>query len=191
MLGIRPDSDQFFLNHTAKRSQSFANRYTGRFFVSGVSGGFAKYQKQQDEGKEGYEKPPKPYKYTYQPVLERNQREELRRDAERLMELEEKLAEIQRVKEKKRQRDRQRRRKKMEFLAAQKIQSVYRSYHERKMTNAVEIMKNFLQAVKAQQAIYTANWALSVLKRFAMKVSESRGVPFSKDGLTLSLLVGL
>jgi Skp family chaperone for outer membrane proteins len=176
MLGIRPDSDQFYLSHTAKRSSSFANRYTGRFFVSGVSGSFAKYSKERDggEGGEGErvrQNKLEREKYTYQPVLERNQRKELQADALRLLELEEKLQEIQRIKAKKRERDRQRRRRKLEFQSVLKLQRWIRRIRNRKYSQAIDVVKDFLKAIQAQQAVYVMNWALSVLKRFAKKVS--------------------
>ncbi len=171
MLGIRPDQDQFYLSSNTKRSSQFASKLNGRFFVSGISGSFQKYKRQLLEEKGEYEKPPRPYKYNYQPVLERHQREEMRRDAERLLELEEKLKEIQKLKEVKRHRDRQRRRKKLEYLSAKKIQLKFRAYLEQKNGQAIDVIKNFLQAIAAQQAIYTANWAISILKRFAKYVS--------------------
>lgn len=99
MLGLRPDSDQHHLNgfqsnSAYKRSSKFAERLSGRFFVSGISGSFQKHSKQLVELANKDKPIDKFIKYTYQPVLEKHQREELRKDAERLIELEEKLQEV-------------------------------------------------------------------------------------------------
>lgn len=142
MLGLRPENDQGYyqsIQRTTpqfKKSGKFANQLSGRFFVSGISGSFAKHQKHVQEIKEhetaqlnppitsdqpledntnntnhnnnNHEENHKPSvipirflphkklvrKYTYQPVLEKRQREELRKDAQRLLELEEKLNEV-------------------------------------------------------------------------------------------------
>lgn len=99
MLGLRPDSDQHHLHSIRssgafRRSSKFADRLSGRFFVSGVSGSFQKHTKQIHELANKDKDAIKPYKYSYQPVLEKHQREELRQDAEKLIELEEKLQEV-------------------------------------------------------------------------------------------------
>jgi uncharacterized membrane protein len=115
MLGLRPDADPYYqsirTNAPAfKKSSKFASKLTGRFFVSGISGSFKKHQKlvadiQEQEEKEKAENaeqnfllPQKSKKiiYSYQPVLVKRQREELRKDAEKLVELEEKLQEVER-----------------------------------------------------------------------------------------------
>lgn len=72
------------------RSYKFAEKLTGRFFVSGVSGSFQKYNKflNRIEEKEAKEK------YTYAPVMEKHRKEELKMEAQRLMEIEEKLNEV-------------------------------------------------------------------------------------------------
>lgn len=97
MLGLRADSEQYRNQAQGQarynKSYRFAERLHGRFFVSGISGGFEKYSKE----KHLPDAPPPPEqrpKYSYQPVLEKAQREELRREAEKLIELEEKLAEV-------------------------------------------------------------------------------------------------
>jgi len=104
MLGLRAESEQKHLysltnQNQHKRSYKFAESLNGRFFVMGVSGGFEKYsrgqlpQKKNNEQQPQQIEQPKP-KYDHQPVLERYQREELRKEAQRLMELEEKLFEV-------------------------------------------------------------------------------------------------
>lgn len=97
MLGLRQDADQYLQQarneHGFKKSYRFAERLNGRFFVSGISGGFEKYSKLK-HANDLAPAPEKKPKYDYQPVLEKAQREELRREAEKLLELEEKLAEV-------------------------------------------------------------------------------------------------
>lgn len=96
MLGLRADADQFLQQaqngNGHKKSYRFAERLNGRFFVSGISGGFEKYHKMKTGA--DLAPPPKKPQYNYQPVLEKAQREELRKEAEKLLELEEKLAEV-------------------------------------------------------------------------------------------------
>ena len=108
-MGLRVDSDPYFssLNKNAqqfKKSSRFANNLSGRFFVSGISGGFEKHKKllatikDQETKNENAENQgvlkTKRILYNHQPVLERHQREEMRKDAVRLLELEEKLLEV-------------------------------------------------------------------------------------------------
>lgn len=93
MLGLRVDSEQYLQNaNQHKKTYRFAERLNGRFFVSGISGGFEKYEKLKNGS--DIAPPIKKIKYSYQPVLERAQREEFRKEAEKLLELEEKLAEV-------------------------------------------------------------------------------------------------
>jgi hypothetical protein len=94
MLGLRfeADQNQGGIPGHYKKTYRFAEKLHGRFFISGISGGFEKYTK--EVLKKGDTLPPKKQKYDYQPVLEKHQREELRKEAERLMELEVKLKEV-------------------------------------------------------------------------------------------------
>lgn len=109
MLGLTVENDPFVLSMKNgggapmfKRSSKFATRLAGRFFVSGVSGSFAKHAKFLEElrRKENQEEArikianEKKIKYDYQPVLEKHQREELKKEAAKLLELEEKLREV-------------------------------------------------------------------------------------------------
>jgi hypothetical protein len=86
MLGLRVDSDPYFssLNKNAqqfKKSSRFANNLSGRFFVSGISGGFEKHKKllatikDQETKNENAENQgvlkTKRILYNHQPVLER------------------------------------------------------------------------------------------------------------------------
>lgn len=105
MLGIRPDTEQHYLEnlqanngHKFGRSSKFASRLNGRFFVSGITGSFAKHKKRLEElaqeNNEDLKVSKKLIKYNYQPVLEKHQREELRKEAQQLLEMEEKLQEV-------------------------------------------------------------------------------------------------
>jgi hypothetical protein len=111
-------------------------------------------------------------KYSFQPVLEKKQREELRKEAQRLAELEEKLAEIQRIKEAKRKRDRARRKRKLEYLSAKCIQRHYCQYSSEKKRNSVDILINFLRSIEANAKIAKLAWAISVLTKFFRNVSS-------------------
>jgi hypothetical protein len=90
MIGLRLDNDQV----QKKRTYRFAEKLNGRFFVSGVSGSFQKYSKFLQKMEERDEKVEKIEKYVYAPVMERHRKEELKREAQRLMEIEEKLNEV-------------------------------------------------------------------------------------------------
>jgi hypothetical protein len=92
MLGLNVDIDQqnsdiSKLQSSYRRTSKFAAKLHGRFFVSGS------FNKRDQITKEKIIKLPKLIKYNCQPVLEKNQREELRKEALKLIELEEKLAE--------------------------------------------------------------------------------------------------
>lgn len=153
MFGLRAENDQssksFFSTAQNRKTYRFAERYNGRFFVSGVSGSFAKYTKQLKETDKKYlqnEKKPEK-KYTYEPLLEKHQKEELRRDAQRLLEMEEQLNQLQKMRELKRQRDRSRRKKKMEYTAACAIQRAYRNFIQYRGNKSADILKSFLRYV--------------------------------------------
>lgn len=204
MIGLRPENDRastsFFSANANRKTYRFAERNAGRFFVSGISGSFAKYTKQLQKTDQKYlhqthEK--QENKFVHEPVLEKHQREELRREAQRLLEMEEQLAQLQRMRELKRQRDRARRKRKLEYMSACCIQRAFRHYALYKRRKSADLIVSFLRydalalatrcshganipicyftyyysTVAAQQALSAAFWASSVLKRFAIKVS--------------------
>lgn len=146
-MGLRAENDKsssnFFSNSQNRKSYRFAERYHGRFFVSGVSGSFQKYTKQLQDTDKKYLRVEK--KYTYEPILEKHQKEELRRDAQRLLEMEEQLAKLQKMRELKRKRDRDRRKKKMEFNAACCIQRNYRTFVQQRNEQSASILISFLR----------------------------------------------
>lgn len=147
MMGLRPENDHastgFFTSTANRKTYRFAERYSGRFFVSGVSGSFAKHSKQLKETDQKYLKQER--KYVHEPVLEKHQKEELRRDAQRLLEMEEQLAQLQKMRELKRQRDRARRKKKLEYMSACSIQRAYRRHVLYSRNKSADILVSFLR----------------------------------------------
>lgn len=179
MLGLRPENDRGHagagngLHATTgyRKSYRFAGQLSGRFFVAGISGSLKKHHQQLQETDKKYlnNTTKNTTKYTYEPVLEKKEKDELRREAERLLAMEEQLKEMQRLKELKRQRERGRRRKKMEFQSAVSIQSAVRRYFRRCKDRAADVVLSFLRAMAAQQAVAAAAWASAVLGRFAKR----------------------
>eukprot|EP01038_Epipyxis_sp_PR26KG_P013656 gene13656-18328_t len=175
MLGLRAETDQFAnSNATRGKSYKFASRLHGRFFVSGVTGSFKKYTKfvKEFEDKKSHlhvvaER--RKELSSYNIIVEKKHKKELQDDAKKLIELEEKLNEIQRVKELKRQRDRKRRAKRLEYVSAVIIQRQFRSYRRRIRTKSVAIITKFLKVIEIKQSIQVTAWAVKVLKRFIRK----------------------
>jgi hypothetical protein len=95
MLGLTPSSNATNNGQQNKRSHKFAEKLSGRFFVAGVSGSFQKHRKQQLGIEDSNDAIPRPEKYVYQPVLEKRQKELLQNEALALIEMEEKLSEVQ------------------------------------------------------------------------------------------------
>lgn len=96
MLGLRVENERQFtdisrLQGSFRKSSKFANALRGKFYVSGISGSFQKYDRNE---KEVVQKPSRPPKYNHQPVIEKHQQQELMKEAQKLIELEEKLAEV-------------------------------------------------------------------------------------------------
>ncbi len=97
MIGLRPENDSSLRKLGAagnKRSYKFAERLTDRFFVSGISGSFQKHHKQYVSDSCQDDKSEMKF-YIRQPLLERNQISALRQEAEELLQMEEKLFEVQ------------------------------------------------------------------------------------------------
>lgn len=121
-----------------RRSHKFVERLQGRFFVAGVSGSFQKYTKLVAELNAKEEKGED--KKVSEPYLVRKQRLELANDAKRLLEIEQKLEEINRRKELRKKRDEQRRRNKLEMMSVQTIQRAYRRFVRNRRTTAVTMI---------------------------------------------------
>lgn len=171
MIGLRIENDHLKTNNNYKKSYKFASNNYGKFYVSGISGSFQKYTKQKLETDKKYLKNEKNNKYTYEPVLEKYQKDELLNDAKRLIELEEKLNELQRIKECKRIRDRLRRKKRLEYQSICLIQRTYRNYKKKYYSKHISIIHQFIKVITYKQAISAAAWAIKVLRRFAIRAS--------------------
>lgn len=145
MLGLRTDRDlrAFGSQSQNKRSHKFAEKLSGRFFVSGISGGFQKHKRLQenDQLKEhGTEQ-----KYSFEPLLERNCKDVLRNEALALLEMEQKLADIRERKEKRKIRDETRARNKVIFNAAGRIQRAFVAHFRVRRQNAIATIMAFLK----------------------------------------------
>mmetsp|Transcript_31140 Transcript_31140/g.42836 ORF Transcript_31140/g.42836 Transcript_31140/m.42836 type:complete len:1326 (+) Transcript_31140:52-4029(+) len=182
MLGLRPDTDSVASSmykmvgnsstggpvglKSNGKSYRFAGKLSGRFFVSGISGGFDKL-KIQNLKSDTTEKPSN--SFVQAPFLERRQREELKKEAQRLLEMEEKLQELQRRKELRAERERVRRARRLQYLSASKIQNAAKRFLRKKKAQAISVIFAFLRANAARQAVSTANWAIGVLRNFIRK----------------------
>ena len=82
------------------------------------------------------------------PFLEKKQREELQKEAQRLMEMEEKIRELQRRKQLRIERDRIRRQNRVYYTNASIIQKGIKKFLRRKREKAVIIMMSFLRFFK-------------------------------------------
>lgn len=96
MLGLRLETDPIVqrlsnVGHHPK-SHKFAESLAGRFFVSGVSGGFRKSRRNRSEDDEAVSE--QSATAVRQAELRLKREEQMRRDAERLFELENKLEEV-------------------------------------------------------------------------------------------------
>jgi hypothetical protein len=96
MLGLRPETDNSLRRLSDSghhpKSHKFAETLAGRFFVSGVSGGFrkARRNRSEDEAIESEQSAAA----IRQAELRMRREEQMRRDAERLFELENKLEQV-------------------------------------------------------------------------------------------------
>ena len=167
MFGTRPDIDRVPMGNAPKTYQ-FAEKLHGRFFVSGVSGSFRKHaEKLIREHQQSNEK------FTFKPVapkFEEKFNSEYQKDAQRLVELENRLSEIQRKRNLRNNRDIQRRQGRRQYTAAVTIQRAIRRYFYKKKTQASDIMQSFLKMVLARQAVSAAYWAAAIIRRFAKRV---------------------
>lgn len=60
--------------------------------------------------------------------------------------------------------------RKLQFQSASNIQRFWRKTIRLRREGAANLLVKFLKAQKARQAVYTAAWAASVLKKFAIQV---------------------
>jgi hypothetical protein len=94
-------------------------------------------------------------------------------DAKRLEEVQRKLDDLQRKKEARIRRDRSRRQRKVEYMAARKIQYFFRFVILDRQERAAAILRVFVRKVVNRNNISVASWASGVLQRFA-KTATSR-----------------
>lgn len=150
---------------TNNRSHKFATQLAGRFFVSGISGGFEKATREKLVGISTNHHARKPK--VAEAIFKQRQAQEIKEDAARLVEIEQQLREIQRNKELRRQRDRVRKKKKLEYTSACKIQRAVRYFFGTKLKNAVDTIVAFIRVNRATQALAIGAWAAGVLRRFS------------------------
>jgi hypothetical protein len=181
MLGTRPEFDRFPVsNGLAARPQKFAEKLSGRFFVSGVSGSFKKFDVAKYKDEHSRERPHKPLT-----TFQRKVDEEFLKESEKLQELENKINQIQKLKRLQHRRGESRQQRKLEYKAAVLIQQCYRRYWKRLMTTSADIIVNMLRAGLARQGVQAGSWAIRILRRFAQKVIHNHVV---SDYLRLPLI---
>jgi hypothetical protein len=97
MLGLRQETDQPTIRlgvpSEHKRTSKFAERLHGRFFVAGVTGSFEKYSKFLKE-LEDKQKRIDNQNISDAALLDKKLRDELKKEAKKLLEMEQKLNEV-------------------------------------------------------------------------------------------------
>lgn len=88
-------------------------------------------------------------------------------DAERLKEVQNKLEDLQRRKGARIRRDRSRRQRKVQYMAARKIQYFFKFVMLDAKERAAKILRNFVRKVVNRNALSVASWASGVIARFA------------------------
>ena len=182
MIGLNIGNDSKHMrenNNNYRRSYQFATKNYGKFYVSGISGSLEKHTKEKMEIDRKFIKSnsnttntaTNHSKYIVEPVLEKHQRDQLKRDALQLIQLEQKLLDIQRYKECKKRRNELRIRKRLEYNASMKIATAYLKYRDNKYSRAVQVLQSFLHVVTMKQSLSAAAWAARVIKRFAIFIS--------------------
>ena len=180
MYGLRPEIDPSGrLNpfHHPK-SQKFSEHLAGRQYVSGISGGFRKTRRQSAEGDDPVVDQAAVAAALRQAERRLQKEDQIRKDAMRLREIEDKLEEIRQQKELRKRRDTIRNEKRRQFSAAVIIQNVmkrflYQNLYRQRLNVAVDVVQNFLQSMAAKQAVAAGAWAAAVLARFATRLKLS------------------
>ena len=146
MFGVKPETDQGTVSHLrgaqTGKSYKFAGKLTGRFFVSGISGSFQKHRQMLDAANVSAASKKKllSQQYMQAPFIEKAARDKLKKEAEQLLEMEEKIKELQRRKEMKRAREQQRRQRKLYYLSSLCIQTAFRKYISKVPTFHISIL---------------------------------------------------
>eukprot|EP01034_Spumella_vulgaris_P024793 gene24793-31172_t len=154
-------------NKTAKPTTDMAG-YSLKTLAS-LQSSQTKHRKQQLGIEDSNDVIPRPEKYVYQPVLEKRQKELLQSEAMALIEMEEKLSELKRVKEGRKRRTEQRSVNKLKYKSAETIRRAYKRFVNRKYTGAMDVILAFMRATAHKQALTTAVWAIGVIRKFSWK----------------------
>lgn len=168
MFGLRPEMDKYPM--AQPKSYNFAQKLSGRFFVSGVSGSLKKHS----DNLKALKQPMLNRIKATAPIFEKKVEIEFEKDAARLAELEEQLEEIRRQKELRHKRQANRQGKKILYLAACKIQRLVRLFLKkcrRRKGRAASVVLGFLNMMMAKNAISVAAMASGIISRFAKRVS--------------------
>ena len=176
MFGLRADTDNAVrhLRSDNKSNFGFSNNLTNRFHVAGVSGSLqVKSQKKHHD--EAISLKLEEIKANASAKATAPIDEEIKKDEERLSLLQRKLEEVraQRAQQEiqKEQRQRERLVKKIQYLAATKLQRAFHQALFVRRHNATVVVKQHLRSKLMKQSITVAAWAAKVIKRFAIYVS--------------------
>lgn len=112
-------------------------------------------------------------------------------DAERLQEVQNKLQDLQRRKEARIRRERSRRQRKVQYMAARKIQYFFKFVMLDAKERAAKILRNFVRKVVNRNAISVASWAGGVIARFAKLASRRWRTRKVLKGLSTDMAEGM
>ena len=177
MFGLRADTDNAVrhLRPDNKSNFGFSNNLNNRFHVAGISGSL-KVKSQKKHHDEAISLKLEEIKANATANVVAPIDEEIKKDEERLALLQRKLEEVraQRALQEiqKEQRQRERLVKKIEYLAATKIQ---RAFHQAMFSRRYFATRTLLLHLRSKimkQSITVAAWAARVIKRFAIYVSS-------------------
>lgn len=169
MFGLRPDVDQVAssLSKAHGKSYKFAERNTGRFFVSGVSGSFQKFTKEKEIKSKRAPRPIDKVREQSRGITIDRLAEDNDAESIRLQAMEKRLEELRWEKEQRRIRERKRRHRKVIFVSACRIQNAWRRYKRNDKKEACAVVISFIKTLVARQALAAAAWAARVIRHFA------------------------
>ena len=169
MFGLRPDVDQVAssLSKAHGKSYKFAERNTGRFFVSGVSGSFQKFTKEKEVKSKRAPRPIDKVREQSRGITIDRLAEDTDAELIRLQAMEKRLEELRWEKEQRRIRERKRRHRKVIFVSACRIQNAWRIYKRNNKKEACAVVISFIKTLVARQALAAAAWAARVIRHFA------------------------
>ena len=150
------------------RSHTFTKNFIGKGFdVAGVSNSLKKHGREMNKDANTEPKVANKQSQLAQEEFIRRQDEETERDQQRLEELELKIKDIQHKKQLRKERDMNRRKRRMEYIAAGKIQKCFREFARHKLVIASKVIIHFIKIVKNRNALTVGSWASTVIARFA------------------------